>query len=85
MVSTADFDSARFGSNPNVPANLGLSMFTLIVTVISTGLLSDPRDVTYIPHFKTEALCQAAGAKVKEQNKSLFSGTVTRYTCVKSS
>ena len=86
MVSTADFDFARFGSNPNVPANLGYNiMFTLVITVISGGFFSDPRTVTYIPNFKTEALCIQAGEKVKEQNKGVFSGTSTKYSCVKSS
>ena len=60
-------------------------MFTLVITVISSGLFSDPRTVTYIPNFKTEALCIQAGEKVKEQNKGAFSGTSTKYSCVKSS
>ena len=52
------------------------SMFTLVITVISGGFFSDPRTVTYIPNFKTEALCIQAGEKVKEQNKGAFSGTL---------
>ena len=60
-------------------------MFTLVITVISGGFFSDPRTVTYIPNFKTEALCIQAGEKVKEQNKGDFSGTSTKYSCVKSS
>lgn len=60
-------------------------MFTLVITVVSAGLFSDPRTVTYIPNFKTEALCVQAGEQVLKQNHGTFSGTSTKYSCVKAS